>query len=85
MDNEVDLMKYYGALCINTGRNGRPTIALRQHCHGAFDESSSLLGYTALSNDLPTFRKVIFKVYVNQEVLVTGIVNHENEGGKIIL
>ena len=37
-----------------------------------------------MSNDLPTFRKVIFKVYAIQEVLATESVNHENKGRKII-
>ena len=38
-----------------------------------------------MSNDLPTFRKVIFKVNAFQEVLATGIGNHENKRGKIVL
>lgn len=37
-----------------------------------------------MSNDLSTFRKVIFKVYAIQEGLATGIVNRENKVGKII-
>ena len=37
-----------------------------------------------MSNDLPTFRKVIFKVYAIQEVLATGIVNMKIKEGKIV-
>jgi len=37
-----------------------------------------------VSNDTPTFRKVIFKVYAFQEVLATGIINMKIKEEKIV-